>query len=258
MLPRSLQISGWVFLIAGVAALTLHADPSKSITLKWYGQSFFQLTCADGTKLVFDPHAIPEYNRPMVSADWVLISHLHDDHTQVESLDQPEKLKDKVLYGLNPKDRGRTWNDIDQKVGANRVYNVPSFHDGYKGMKRGKNSIFVIETGGLKVVHLGDLGHSLEPEQIREIGTPDILLIPVGGIYTINGEEAKGIIKQLKPRLYVIPMHHATKVYDSLQPTDEFLEGQKNVRKIDSNTLTIPLDMKADQPTTVILGFADK
>ena len=122
--------------------------------------------------------------------------------------------------------------------------------------KRGKNSVFIVEADGLKFCHLGDLGHELTDEQVAAIGPVDVLMIPVGGIYTINGEAAKKVVAQLKPRLFIVPMHYGTKVNSDVLPIDEFLDGQKNVRKMeDSNVLEFPADLKADKPAVVVLGW---
>ena len=229
-------------------------DLGRHIQVRWFGQSFFQVVTADGTKIVFDPHAMPEYGRNIVSADLVLCSHLHNDHTQYLILEDGEKAK--VIYGLSVKDKGRTYNDVNEKFKNVRVRTVHSYHDEEEGLKRGKNAIFIVEADGLSIVHLGDLGHTLSNEQVKEIGPVDILMIPVGGIYTLNGEQAKVVQKQLKPRLYVLPMHYGTKVFDDLQGPAEFLEGQKNVRKLDqSNLLTVPVNVKLDEPVVVLLGW---
>jgi L-ascorbate metabolism protein UlaG (beta-lactamase superfamily) len=239
---------------AGVAIAQEPKAKGKEIQIRWFGQSFFQLVTADGTRIVFDPHAMPEYGRQEVSADLALCSHLHNDHTQVGVLENAEKVK--VLFGVNPKDKGRTWNDIDEKFKNVHVRTVHSFHDEEGGLKRGKNAIFIVEIDGLKIVHLGDLGHLLDTETVKEIGPVDILMVPIGGIYTINGEKAKEVVKQLKPRLYVLPMHYGTKVFDDLQGPEEFLDGQKNIRKLDqSNLLTVPVDLKLDEPAIVLLSW---
>jgi L-ascorbate metabolism protein UlaG (beta-lactamase superfamily) len=230
-------------------------DQGKHLEIRWFGQSFFQVITSDGTKIVFDPHAMPECGRNVVWADLVLCSHLHNDHTNVMILENADKAK--VLYGLNEKDKGRTYNDIDEKFKNVKIRTVHSFHDEEEGLKRGKNAIFIVEADGLKIVHLGDLGHALSDEQVKEIGEVDILMIPIGGIYTINGGEAKEVIKQLKPRLYILPMHYGTKVIQELQGPDEFLDGQKSVRKLEpSNLLEVPLNLKLDAPTVVMLGWS--
>jgi L-ascorbate metabolism protein UlaG (beta-lactamase superfamily) len=236
-------------------AAAAEAQPKgKALTVRWFGQSFFQVTTAGGTKIVFDPHAMPEYNRPRCQADLVLISHEHDDHNQYEVLEDSEKAK--VIHGLLVKGKRQDWNKVDEKFRDVRVHTVPSFHDAEEGAKRGKNSIFVVEADGLKIIHLGDLGDVLTEKQVEAIGPVDILMIPVGGIYTINGEKAKEVVAQLKPRLYILPMHYGTRVLDTLQDPSEFLDGMKNVRKLEeSNTLTVPLDLKLDKPTTVLLNW---
>jgi L-ascorbate metabolism protein UlaG (beta-lactamase superfamily) len=104
--------------------------------------------------------------------------------------------------------------------------------------------------------HLGDLGHELSEEQVKAIGPVDVLMVPVGGIYTLNGDGAKKVVGQLKPRLYVLPMHYGTKVYMDLPGPDEFLDGQKDVRALaDTNLLEFPATLKADRPTVVVLGW---
>jgi L-ascorbate metabolism protein UlaG (beta-lactamase superfamily) len=249
-------------LFVSLICVAVFAGPSaaqqknKALTIRWFGQSFFQVETGDGTKVVFDPHSMPEYGRPTCEANLVLISHEHDDHNQAEILKDAERAK--VIRGLIIKGKRQDWNKVDEKFKNIRIRTVPSFHDSEDGLKRGKNSIFVVETDGLKIVHLGDLGHTLEKKEIDAIGPVDILMIPVGGIYTINGEKAKEVVQQLKPRLYILPMHYGTKVLDTLQEPDEFLEGEKNVRKLEeSNTLTVPFDLKLDKPTIVLMNWGE-
>ena len=231
------------------------APKAKTIAIRWFGQSFFQVETGDGTRIVFDPHAMTEYGRPTCVADLVLISHEHDDHNQPEVLTDSKNAK--VIHGLTIKGKRQEWNKVDTTFHNIHIRNVPSFHDAEDGLKRGKNSIFVVETDGLKIVHLGDLGHSLDEKQIKEIGPVDILMIPIGGIYTINGEKAKEIVQHLKPRLYILPMHYGTRVVDTLQDPEEFLDEQKNVRKLEQgNLLNVPIDLKLDQPTIVLMGWA--
>src|SRR5206468_8512605 len=110
--------------------------------------------------------------------------------------------------------------------------------------KFGKNTIFILEVDGWKIVHLGDLGHQLSPNQIKRIGPIDVLMIPVGGIYTINGSEAKKVVEQLKPREYIFPMHCGTKIYDELLPPTEFVQDQPraNVTSSDDNSMELNKD----------------
>jgi L-ascorbate metabolism protein UlaG (beta-lactamase superfamily) len=162
----------------------------------------------------------------------------------------------KVFNGLVVKGKGTDWAKIDEKEKDVRVRSVATYHDEEDGAKRGKNGVMIVEADGLVYCHLGDLGHALTEEQVKAIGKVDVLMIPVGGIYTINGETAKKVVEQLKPRLFILPMHYGTKVYEELPGPDEFLDGQKKVSKLEgSNLLSIPPDLTADKPTIVILGW---
>lgn len=260
-MKRFLPFAILFFVIISVStAQGQEKEKEKSIQIRWYGQSFFQVTTVDGTKIVFDPHAMTEYGRQLLKGDLVLISHLHDDHSQFEILENADELKklekERVFFGVNLKSKGKEWNKINGKYKNITFRNIPCYHDNEEGMKRGKNSIFIVETDGLKIAHLGDLGHLLEEETLKEIGEVDILMIPIGGIYTINGGNAREVIKAIKPRLYILPMHYGTKVFDGLQEPTEFLEGQKNVRRIESNLLTVPVNLKQDVPSIVLMGFS--
>jgi L-ascorbate metabolism protein UlaG (beta-lactamase superfamily) len=238
----------------------------KSLTIRWFGQSFFQVTDSDGRKFAFDPHAIPAFGRPFVEASFVLVSHPHDDHSIIEMIDVgiDEKTKERKIIAerdvyrgvIEPKPGKQEWKAINEKRGTTRIRTVPTYHDTTNGLQRGKNSIFIVEVDGMVICHLGDLGHELTDAQVKAIGPVDILMIPVGGIYTINGEQAQAIVKQLKPRLFVLPMHYGVPGYDDLAGPEEFLDGEKNVKKMPlTNELTIPLGSKPDTATVVILGW---
>ena len=125
-----------------------------------------------------------------------------------------------------------------------------------QGLQRGKNTVFVLEADGLKIVFLGDLGHLLSDDQVKQIGPVDVLFIPIGGVYTLNGSQAKEVVAQLHPKRYVIPMHYGTRVFEDLLPPDEFLDGQKNVqRMLTTNELKISTDVVPPAPVTVLLGW---
>jgi L-ascorbate metabolism protein UlaG (beta-lactamase superfamily) len=246
------------------------ADPKqKSMTIRWYGQSFFQVTSADKHTFVFDPHAIPAFGRRFVKADFVIVSHSHSDHSVIEMIDtgkvdektkEPKRIPESDVYRgvVETKTGKQEWKTVEEKRGAIKIRNIATYHDPNNGLQRGKNSIFVVEVDGLVLCHLGDLGHELTPEQVKAIGKVDVLMIPVGGIYTINGSQAQAVMKQLKPRLYVLPMHYGVPGYDDLAGPEEFLDDvpKEQVKKMPgTNELTFPIDMKADQPTIVLLGW---
>ena len=242
-----------VVLFAGTAAAQ---DKDKKVAqLRWFGHSYFLLQTTAGTKVAFDPHAIREYSAPIIAPDIVVISHLHNDHNRKEVFSNGESKDLKVFNGLVVKGKGTDWAKLDEKEKDIRVRSVGTYHDPEEGAKRGKNSVMIVEADGLVFCHLGDLGHELTEEQVKAIGKVDVLMIPVGGIYTINGETAKKVVSQLQPRLYILPMHYGTKVYEELPGPDEFLDGQKKVSKLDSNLLSIPIDLKADKPSVVVMGW---
>ena len=171
-------------------------------------------------------------------------------------LEPPPKESDVYRGLVEPKPGKQEWKLINEKRGQITFRNIGTYHDALNGMQRGKNSVWIVEADGLVFCHLGDLGHELTPEQVKAIGKVDVLMVPIGGIYTLNGEQAKKVVDQIKPRLFILPMHYGVPGYDDLVGPDEFLEGQKNVKKMtNTNELIFPADMKADAPTVVLLGW---
>jgi len=170
-----------------------------TINLTWYGQSTFVMSTGEGIKVLMDP-VNPNMIKVEISEpiDLVTVSHEHGDHNYVALA----KGNPTILHGLTESE----FTDIDQVVKGIHVRTVGSFHDKQEGSQRGKNAIFIFELPGLKVVHLGDLGHVLNENQVSAIGATDILLIPVGSGPTIDLPSAIEVIKQLRPRV-VIPMH---------------------------------------------------
>jgi len=253
-----------VLLVAG----SVPAADTKKLTLRWHGQSFFDLETSAGARIVFDPHAIEAYGRTEVTADLILISHFHDDHTQVGvvQVNKNDKIKKPIIAGLKPVSRTKTeWEAIDEKLSIKgqeiRIRTVGTYHDTMQGMERGKNAVFIIDVDGLRIVHLGDLGHILTKDQVEKIGPVDVLMVPAGGVYTINGAEAKHVVEQLKPKMYVLPMHYGTKVFSELLGPDEFLDEQKkqNIVRLDmgqtSNELVIKTDFHPKEPVIVLLNW---
>ena len=231
------------------------AEDGKKPVLRWHGHSYFDLTTSKGTRIVFDPHAIEGYGRQGVPADLVLISHSHNDHNQLGVLSNPGKFK--VLEGLKQTGNKVEWNLLDEKFRDVRVRTVGVYHDNNQGLEKGKNAVFIVEADGLRFVHLGDLGHVLTKEQVKEIGPVDVLMIPVGGIYTLNGADAKEVVAELKPKKYILPMHYGTKVFDDVLTADEFLEDQKkeSIKKKDTNQLEIDPNFKPAEPEIILLDW---
>src|SRR5262249_51896548 len=157
-----------------------------------YGQSFFVLESSKGYRIALDPHLIPEFGRPVgVKADLVLMSHNHNDHTAIEALDNYKDKNLRVIRGLKGTGLRADWNAVDEKVGDIHLGSVGLYHDDMEGLRSGKVTAFIIEMDGWRICHLGDVGHLLTPAQVQKIGEVDVLMVPVGGVYTINGSEAK-------------------------------------------------------------------
>ena len=246
-------------LVAGLLLVVSFAPAAdgKKLVLRWHGQSFFDLTTSKGTRVIFDPHAIETYGRNSLKADMICVSHFHDDHTQIGVVENYRSAK--LLPGLKGSGKKAEWNPIDEKFKDVRVRTVGTYHDDMKGMMHGLNAIFILEVDGLRIVHLGDLGHPLTKEQLAKIGPVDVLMIPCGGVYSLNGIEAKKVMAQLKPRMYVLPMHYGTKaaLSEELLSVDSFLEDQKreNIRMEKSNELVIDPAFKPKEPITVVLHW---
>lgn len=195
--------------------------------IKWLGHASFLITSDTGTKIITDPFEAsyvasggPSYGEIKESADIVTVSHDHTDHSNVAAVKgNPEVVREVGITKVK---------EMDFKGTA-------SYHDEAGGSKRGKNTIFCFEVDGIRVCHLGDLGHQLSDEQVSELGDVDILLIPVGGYYTIDAEAATQVCDQLKPKV-VIPMHFKTdKCGFPIAGVDEFLKGKGAVKKLDTS-----------------------
>jgi len=174
------------------------------------------ITLINGTKIITDP-VDPKvgYPAPGLAAHIVTVSHQHLDHNAVKTVAGSPGIVKK---------EGR------QKIGDIMVIGIHTFHDAAKGSQRGGNIIFVIEAEGLRVCHLGDLGHVLDEDQVSQIGAVDILMIPVGGFYTIDAGAAVQVVNQLKPKI-VLPMHYKTSYIDfPISTADPFLKNYAHYR----------------------------
>ena len=234
----------------GIPVLVARAATTPVAKLTWYGQSCFLLETSTGTRVVIDP--IPGnigYTLPTdLKADVVTVSHEHGDHNNVALVQG----KPKILRGLTADKKG--WVKIDEKVKDVAIRSVGVYHDEEKGAKRGLNTVFLYEVGGVRIAHLGDLGHVLNDQQLAAIGAVDVLLVPVGGTFTIDGLTATHVVEQLRPRIMVIPMHYKTdaSTIKELEPLALFLDGKRNVRHESSNTIAIS-PMKARPAAEIVV-----
>lgn len=169
--------------------------------IKYHGHSCFSIISNDYT-IVIDPYCgVAGFNDINLCANEVICSHEHKDHSYIDGV--------KIVPSNSPF----------------KVSKISCFHDEVGGSKRGTNTITILEAENKKVVHLGDLGHLLNEDIINKINNCDVLMIPVGGFFTIDAASAIRIIEKVNPK-NVIPMHYRDndKGYDVLQTIDEFLE----------------------------------
>lgn len=160
--------------------------------IRYLGHSSFLLTSNAGVTVVTDPYASEVgFRMPKISADIVTVSHRHFDHDNVKAVEgNPLVIENEpklTVCGIN-------------------IRTVKSFHDDAEGKKRGDNRIFIFNFDGLNVCHLGDLGEPLSVGLVEKIKPVDVLMIPVGGKYTIDASMAKEYVERLSPKI-VIPMH---------------------------------------------------
>lgn len=196
--------------------------------LTWHGHSCFTLECQEGI-IVFDPYqngSVPGLKDLKLQAHLVLCSHEHEDHNAREVVTLLESKDFKVRY-------------------------LESYHDDKKGKQRGKNKIYIVETENMKIVHLGDLGCKLD--DYSQIQNCDVLMIPIGGYYTIDAKCALKIIKDIKPKI-VIPMHYRSQTfgYEEIDTIDKFIENSENVMRYNTNKIEIT---KNTGPHTAILKY---
>ena len=197
--------------------------------LSWYGHSCFLAETAEGSVL-FDPYApgsVPGLALPALTADLVLCSHGHRDHGWREGV---------RLSGRTP---------------GLRVEALPCWHDDKQGALRGENTIHMVEAEGLRLVHLGDLGHPLSPVQLEALGRVDILLLPVGGYYTIGPEIAWQIAQALRPAV-TVPMHYRGEGfgYPVIGTVEPFAALAGPVRRLDASSFD---PAALEKPVTVLL-----
>lgn len=219
-----------------------------TLRLTWYGHSMFLIQSPGGVNVLTDPNSGIGYPKPALpKIDVVTVSHDHFDHNKVDVAGSGVR----VLKGL----QGGDWANIDETIGDVHIRTIPTFHDDQQGAQRGKNSMFLFEAAGMRLLFAGNLGHVLSDEQLAAVGEVDVLLLPVGGQFTIGAAEATQVVGQLQPGL-AVPMHYKTDVVsfsgsDKLQLVEPFLEG-KTVERPSANSVTIE-KARLPEPTTIVL-----
>lgn len=206
--------------------------------ITWRGHASFLIE-AGGKRIITDPfNAELGYPLKPIAADLITLSHGHWDHSAVETISGSPH----IIRGMG-----------EHREDGIIFKGIASWHDRNKGGERGSNTIFKISAEGINLVHLGDLGHLLSTGQVQEIGPVDILLIPVGGTFTINAAEALKVIKQLDPRI-VIPMHFSTPHLSfKLAPLEEFTSQFDQVIK--KPTLEVQADGLGEGLRVMVLDY---
>jgi len=186
--------------------------------INWLGHSCFMLKGKQAT-VITDPYP-PDlgYSLGKPTAHIVTVSHQHLGHSYTQGISgEPRLVTGPGEYEIN----------------GVLISGIATFHDRERGQQRGKNTVYVIEVDEISVCHLGDLGHVLTAEQVEEIDDVDVLLLPVGGVSTINASMAAEIVRQVEPKA-VIPMHYKTEAISrELEPVGRFLK-EIGVQQIDS------------------------
>lgn len=183
--------------------------------LTFLGHSSFRLKGKTGSVVIdpFDPQMVG-LKFPKIDADIVTVSHAHTDHNKIDLVTNVKK----VVEGPG-----------EYEILGISIIGIQSFHDAKKGEERGKNTIFVYEIDGLRLCHLGDLGHTLGESTLDAIGRIDVLMVPVGGFYTIGPTEAVDVVQAVEPS-NIIPMHYKMdglnpELADKLTPVEDFIKA---------------------------------
>lgn len=211
--------------------------------ITYLGHSSFRLRGKTAT-LVTDPYTsdiglkFPKHT----TADIVTISHEHDDHNFVSAIEGTPR----VVRGPGEYD-----------IAGVGIVGIGTYHDSEKGAVRGRNTIFRIEIDGLSIVHLGDLGHTLTGPEVESLDGVNILLVPVGGFYTIDAEAAAGIVHEIEPSI-VIPMHYGRpelnqKTFGTVAPLSIFLKEMGKEDVTPQPKLSITKDKLPEELQVVVL-----
>lgn len=209
-----------------------HAKPgdwgrvTSTMDITWFGQACFKLRGKQATVVTdpFDPK-FTGIKLPTTSADIVTVSHTHQDHNFAKGIEgTPFVVKGPGEY----------------EVKGVYVVGVQTFHDREQGAQRGQNVAYAITIDTITVAHLGDLGHKLGNDQLEALGNIDVLLVPVGGTYTIDAEKAIEVVAQIEPKV-VIPMHYKIPgIPFDLAPVDAFLKefGREDIHPVPRLSIT--------------------
>ena len=214
------------------------------VDITWHGQACFKIKGRIAS-VVVDPYESDFTGlKPLkLEADIVCVTHNHQDHNNTKAVKTPGGQDPFVISGPGE----------FEKMGVN-IVGVASFHDNSQGQERGKNTIYNITVDEMNIVHLGDLGQKkLTQEQVEQLSSCDVLLIPTGGTFTIEGKDAPDIIAQIEPKI-VIPMHYKIEgLKFALDPVEKFLAAMGKEKKDTQNKLSISGEKLPEELELVLL-----
>ncbi|MGO9139252.1 MAG: MBL fold metallo-hydrolase [Syntrophales bacterium] len=214
------------------------------MNIEWYGHAAFKITTEKGIRIIIDPYesgfsgGTISYRNIDDEADIVITSHDHGDHNYIKSIrGKYEHIKKQGSY----------------EIKGVKLQTLPTFHDTASGKERGDNLLTIISADGIKLLHLGDLGHDLDPETLKKIGKVDVLLLPVGGFYTIDAQAATKVMNNIRPSI-TIPMHYRTeKCSFPITTVAEFTRGKKNVQVLPKSEMKITAAALPKEPEIIVL-----
>lgn len=203
----------------------------------WLGHSAFRIK-GKNASIVTDPYGSETGLKfPKVEADIVTISHEHSDHNNYTAVGGTPK----VVSGPG-----------EYEIKEVSIFGISSFHDKKLGEERGRNTIYSITIDGIHLCHLGDLGHKLTQDQVGEIGTVDILFVPVGGVYTLDAGEAVEAINSIEPKV-IIPMHYKVPGLKYELETGEDFVKEMGMEPAKMDKYTITSDKLPEERQLVVL-----
>jgi L-ascorbate metabolism protein UlaG (beta-lactamase superfamily) len=207
--------------------------------IKYLAHAAFLITSDNGTKIITDPYTTSDelkYGAIKETADIVTVSHDHRDHNNVAAVKgNPQVVRDTA------------------EVKGIKIKAIPAAHDDKGGKERGKNTIFCFQVDGVRIAHLGDLGHLLTDNQVVEVGKVHVLLVPVGGHFTVDAKAAGEVCDQVRTRV-IIPMHYKTdKLNFPIAGVEEFIKNKSNVTRVNGSEVTFAVPELPTSPQIMVL-----
>ncbi len=246
LLACAVLTGGWAVAQAGPA----------EVTLTYLGHSCFTFHTENGPMVMIDPYGeyVPYPALPQ-PADLLMITHDHVDHSAYDRVEGDPL----IIWGLN--DAGRSVEGQGTFKGV-WLKAVSASHGTYKGKSLGEVTMFVFEVGGIRFAHLADLGTLLSPEQIAELGKVEVLFVPVGGVYTIDADQAVEVAKSLPSVRIVIPMHYFVEGLCPwpLAPVDDFLAAAGEhwtVRRLDASEVKLSKESLPDKTEVWVMRYQE-